>query len=100
MRRPSPIACAHSSTSALTMRSHRRNVGRGGRRSSTNGRKSSTDLLAHVIADLVTWSTMGKSKLVVMGLVCALTACKYNKETVPVRRAEAGLRVPNQQRVV
>jgi hypothetical protein len=43
---------------------------------------------------------MGKSKLLVMGLVCALTACKYNKETVPVRRAEAGLRVPNQQRVV
>ncbi|HEY1558065.1 MAG TPA: hypothetical protein VGF94_24715 [Kofleriaceae bacterium] len=37
--------------------------------------------------------------VVVIGAV-ALAGCKYNKETVPVRRAEADVRVPNQQRVV
>jgi hypothetical protein len=42
---------------------------------------------------------MRKFELVMMGAI-ALAGCKYNKETVPVRRAEADIRVPNQQRVV
>ena len=33
-------------------------------------------------------------------IVSALCACKYNKETVPIRRAPTDIRVPNQQRVV
>src|SRR3954465_12889606 len=43
---------------------------------------------------------MGKTKLVVIGLIATICACKFNKETVPVRRAETNIRVPNQQRVV
>jgi hypothetical protein len=43
---------------------------------------------------------MGILKLLFIGAVTALCACKYNKETVPVRRAETDIRVPNQQRVV
>jgi len=39
-------------------------------------------------------------KLLLLGALAAVCACKYNKETVPVRRAEADIRVPNQQRVV
>src|SRR5438046_1624199 len=39
-------------------------------------------------------------KLLLIGALAAVCACKYNKETVPVRRAEADIRVPNQQRVV
>jgi hypothetical protein len=30
----------------------------------------------------------------------ALCACKYNKETVPIRQAPSDIRVPNQQRVI
>lgn len=33
-------------------------------------------------------------------LLCALSGCKYNKETVPIRRAPSDIRVPNQQRVI
>lgn len=39
-------------------------------------------------------------KLLVVAALAVVCACKYNKETVPVRRAEADIRVPNQQRVV
>lgn len=39
-------------------------------------------------------------KLLLIGALAAVCACKYNKETVPVRRAESDIRVPNQQRVV
>jgi len=39
-------------------------------------------------------------KLLLVAALASVCACKYNKETVPVRRAEADIRVPNQQRVV
>lgn len=41
-------------------------------------------------------------QVLVIGAVTAVSAvsCKYNKETVPVRRSESAIRVPNQQRVV
>ena len=38
--------------------------------------------------------------LVIAGAIAVLSSCKYNKETVPIRRAETDIRVPNQQRVV
>jgi len=37
---------------------------------------------------------------VIAGAIAMLWSCKYNKETVPIRRAETDIRVPNQQRVV
>jgi hypothetical protein len=43
---------------------------------------------------------MGNVQLTVIGAIATLCACKYNKETVPVRRSEREIRVPNQQRVV
>lgn len=42
-------------------------------------------------------------QVLVMGAITTasvVSGCKYNKETVPVRRSESEIRVPNQQRVV
>ena len=38
--------------------------------------------------------------LLVLVLAPLGAACKYNKETVPLTRSEAAIRVPNQQRIV
>lgn len=44
---------------------------------------------------------MGTSKWLATGaIIAALCSCKYNKETVPIRRAPTDIRVPNQQRVI